>query len=734
MRTITLLTLILSGTLLWAQGLDVRGVVADSATGERIPYANITVRGTTRGASTNLNGFYLITNLPFGTYELAASAVGYRTEVRKVVVRGREPVVVSFRLSQRTVEFSEIIVESERVVEKLDAASIHVLGEQQILDVPSAGVPDVFRSLTLLPGIVSTSDVSSKFFVRGGAGDQNLILLDGMRIYNPFHAFGVYSVFDPDIIRSAQVMTGAFPAGYGNRLSSVVNLSTRQGNSSRLAGRAEANFLSGKLLLEGPITGGNSWLASGRTSLTDRGLKHFLRNPSPVSFYDAFLKATIGSETGRNSFRGFISGDDITSPNPQEPDHSWRSYALAVSLSGLAYERIYVDGTVYSSSFKIRRDTKQSNVIFPAESRVGDDGMRIDLTIHTEESGLFMTGFQFDLPDYEFKFTTNANTERTFQSTDTEIWLWLRHQNDFEIFQTDLGVHLDVVSLASKGPSLQALQPRASLALRLSDLWRARLSFGVYNQRVITISNEDDITSLFEAWISIRDPLRPEEAHHYVAGVEGLLTDVLSIDLQAYYKNYPSIVLYNREKYFPEDPDYINGTGKAYGGELLARFASSLLDLYASYALGWTQVTTGGFVYAPRYDRRHTVNTLGVLHPLNNLDIAIRWEFGSGYPFTQTIGYYDRLLLGNLGSGPWYGEMGIPYSILGEKNAARLPDYYRIDASVTYHFTFEPLRGSIGLNLANLTNRKNILYYDRKTGQRVHMLDFFPSASLRVEY
>ena len=174
----------------------------------------------------------------FGDLESTALAVLERRPLRK----GPRP---------------DIIVESERVMEKLDAASIHVLGEQEILEVPSAGPQDVFRSLTLLPGIISTSDVSSKFYVRGGAGDQNLILLDGMRIYNPFHAFGVYSVFDPDIINSAEVCTGAFPAGYGNRLSSVVNLTTKQGNSSRLAGRAEANFLSGKLMLEGPIKGAN---------------------------------------------------------------------------------------------------------------------------------------------------------------------------------------------------------------------------------------------------------------------------------------------------------------------------------------------------------------------------------------------------------------------------------------------------------------------------------------------
>jgi hypothetical protein len=257
--------------------------------------------------------------------------------------------------------------------------------------------------------------------------------------------------------------------------------------------------------------------------------------------------------------------------------------------------------------------------------------------------------------------------------------------------------------------------------------------YGAFNQRAITISNEDDIISLFEAWIPVPKELHTEEAHHFVLGAEGILSPGFTLGVQSYYKRYSSLVLYNREKFFPTDPDYINGTGKAYGAEALARFGSSLVDVFLAYSFGWTQVTSSGLTYSPRYDRRHTINLLGVIHPLEAMDVALRWEYGSGYPFTQTVGYYDRMLFGNIGGGQLYGETGVPYSILGPKNAARLPAYYRIDGSITYRFEFHLVRGSVGVSVANLTNRRNILFYDRTTGQQITMLDFFPSATLKLE-
>jgi hypothetical protein len=554
-----------------------------------------------------------------------------------------------------------------------------------------------------------------------------------MRIYNPYHAFGIFSVFDPDIINAVEVYTGAFPAGYGNRLSSVLNLTAKQGNMTRLAAKTELNFLATKLQLEGPIFSGNSWIISGRKSLFDGSYKHFLGRTVPVSFYDLFFKATNGGETGRTSVRGFFSGDEISSDNPDEPDHSWENRSLAISVSGLAYDRVYVDAVAYSSSFRVKRDAKGSTVARPAESSVSDDGLRMEFTIHTDARDMFLTGFQFDIPEFEYKFSTRANAEQEFSDVDTELWLWFRHLKEYKHFQTDLGVHIDAVSLFSEGPSLRALQPRLSLGYKIGDLWQAKLMYGAFNQRAITISNEDDIISLFEAWIPVPKELHTEEAHHFVLGVEGILSANLTLGVQSYYKRYASLVLYNREKYFPTDPDYINGTGKAYGAEALARFGSSLVDVFLAYSFGWTQVTSSGLTYSPRYDRRHTINLLGVIHPLEVMDIALRWEYGSGYPFTQTVGYYDRMLFGNIGGGQLYGETGVPYSILGPKNAARLPAYYRIDGSITYRFEFNLVRGSVGVSVANLTNRRNILFYDRTTGQQITMLDFFPSATLKLE-
>ena len=717
-----------------AQTVDVRGVVVDSATGERIPYATVVVKPINRGAATNLSGFYIIPGVPVGTYVIVASAVGYSDVLKTVRLRGAEPITVGFSLPQSPVQLSEVVVQGEQSLEKLDAASLHVIGRDDVQKIPGVGQEDLLRAMQVLPGVASTADVSAKFYVRGGAGDQNLILLDGMRIYSPYHAFGIFSVFDSDIIRTAEVFTGAFPAGYGNRLSSVVNLTTKQGNVSRVAASSELNFLAAKALVEGPIGGNDSWIVSGRKSLFDGSYKHFVGSSLPISFYDLFFKGTIGTETGRASGRGFISGDRIVSDNPDEPDYSWENRSFAASVSGLANDRLYVDALVYSSSFTVTQDAKASSVIRSAESSILDNGVRLDLSLHTDAQDLLDAGFEFDFPEYDYSYSTPVGDRLEFNSIETELWLWSRYIKQIGRVKTDVGIHIDALSLFDNGPTLGTLQPRVNVRYQLSDLWSASLSYGTFDQREITISNEDDIISLFEAWIPIPSGLKPEEAHHYVAGVEGLLSSNLSLSVQSYLKNYTSIVVYNRDKLYPTDPDFVNGTGRAYGGEILARFRSAVLDAYLSYALAWTRVTNGGVTYPPRYDRRHTINLLGVVHPLRDVDVAVRWEFGTGYPFTQSAGYYDRLLFEGIGNGQPVEESGNRYAVLGEKNAARLPAYYRIDASVTYHFVLSPFRGSVGASVANLTDRKNILSYDRKTGQRINMLDFFPSATVKVEF
>jgi hypothetical protein len=334
--------------------VDIRGIVTDSTNGERLPGVNVRVEGTGRGWVTNVNGFYLIAAVPRGRHTVTASAVGYWSRGLTVDVEGSEPISLNIVLVPRVIESSEVMIEGEREEEAVQrSASIHIVTPHDLQQVPSAAQADLFRTMELLPGISSTSDVNSKFYVRGGAGDQNLVLLDGMKLFNPFHAYGSFGVLDPQIIKSAEIYTGAFPANYGDRLSSVVNVTTRDGNRSNFAANAGINFLSANLGLEGPINGDNSWLVSGRKSLFAGTLQRIVPSAAPASFYDLFFKGTTGSSTERVVIRGFISDDRITPVDPAQPDHRWRSAALAGVVSGLITDRIYMDLTLDVSSSEV---------------------------------------------------------------------------------------------------------------------------------------------------------------------------------------------------------------------------------------------------------------------------------------------------------------------------------------------------------------------------------------------
>ena len=331
-----------------------------------MPGVHLQLRGTTKGATTNDIGFYIITSVSPGDYDVIVSAVGYERKILRVQVRGGEPLTLNVKLAVRLIQTGEVVVQSEGIsglAEK--SASVHVMRPQELQTIPAVAQNDLLRSIQMLPGITSTSDVSAKFFVRGGAGDQNLILLDGMKIYNPFHAFGLFSILDPDIVKAAEIYTGAFPAGYGDRLSSVVNVTTKEGNLSRVSGNASINFLSGKLELDGPFSDDNSWLVSGRSSLFSNSINKLIPNPAPTTFYDLFAKGTVGTPTGRIGVRAYVSGDDVTPSDPVQPDHSWRNAAMSAVLSGLADDRTYFDASLSYSYSKITRTPKQTSSVTP---------------------------------------------------------------------------------------------------------------------------------------------------------------------------------------------------------------------------------------------------------------------------------------------------------------------------------------------------------------------------------
>jgi hypothetical protein len=719
-----------------AQLSDIYGVVTDSLTRQRIPFANVTVVGTGRGAATNNVGFYLVPKMAPGTYEVTASVMGYGRSTRTVSLKSSQSIELNFQLPPVSIEVQEVVVSGTRKRLEVETnPSVHVLDKQDIKMIPVTAQQDLLQALKILPGIVSTSDVSSRFYVRGGAGDQNLFYFDGIRIYYPFHALGIFSVFNPNVVENVEVYTGAFPPGYGGRLSSVVNVMTRDGRADRIAARANINLLSVEAEAEGPLTSSSSWLLDARKSLSNQTFSKIVGQEIPVSFYDATFKMSVQpSGVQKFNLTFLTSGDKLASSSPDEPNYSWQSTGMSISGTDLPTERIFVQWLVYGSIYTADRDAKQSRIITPTSTFVKHYGIRTTATMYTGPKDLYNFGFEFASPSMDYSFYNRLNIHQDISSSFFEASAWARYQAEFGDLTVDGGLHAELAPLLEGGDPVRELQPRLNLSYLAIGTWRLKASYGRFTQRMLTIGNEDDIVSIFDAWIKVPSNLPPEQADHFVAGISGSLTEQISLNLEAYHKRYGSLVVYNQDKLLTTDPDYVQGSGKSDGVELMLRSHSTLFDLYGAYSLSWVQIDNEGLVYYPRYDRRHHINLMAVSHPMKGMNVSLRWEYGSGFPYSQTIGYFDRLTLDNALPGRFEMETGTPFMMLGAKNAARLPAYHRLDASMSYDTKLAGLDVSVGVDLLNVYDKKNIFYFDRRSGQRVNMLSFFPSATVTVKY
>ncbi len=721
---------------LCAQTANIYGVVVDSLTKQRIPFANVSVIGTNRGAASNNIGFYYIPKLAPGTYQIEARLMGYVSVMKKVSLNDDQALELNFELPATAIEIQEVLVNAPRKRLELEmSTSVHVVQKQELKSVPVAAQQDLLQSLKILPGIVSTSDVSSRFYVRGGAGDQNLFLFDGIRIYYPFHALGIFSTFNPNVVDNVEVYTGAFPPGLGGRLSSVVNVLTRDGRADKLTGSANINFLSTEVEIEGPVIGSSSLLVDARKSISSQTYSRIVGQNIPVSFYDATLKFSTQPGGVQKFDATFLSsGDRLQSSSPDQPDYSWRNNGFAVAGSTMPGEQLFLQWLVFGSAYYAERNAKTSKLISRASTSVKHYGLRTSATLYTGPEDLYYFGFEFGVPSLDYSYVNTLGMPQRLSTTFIEPLAWVRYMAKYEGLEFDGGLHIEVGSLMTGGNFADEVQPRLNVSGLLLGTWRAKVSFGRFTQRMLTVGNEDDVISIFDAWIKVPENIPPEQADHYVVGLSGNLSEQTSLNLEAYIKNFNSLVVFNRDKVDPTDPDYVQGTGKSSGVELMLRSKIDWIDLYLAYSLSWARVDNQGLMYYPRYDRRHHLNLMAVAQPAKGLSMSLRWEYGSGFPFSQTVGYFDQLTLGNALPGQFELENGSPYLMLGAKNAARLPAYHRLDANFACVFTLLGFDVSLGLDFLNLYDNKNFFYFDRKIGQSVNMLPFYPSASLTIKY
>jgi hypothetical protein len=733
------ISLILTNCL-YSQGKGIlRGSIIDSTNGEALPFSNIVINELKIGASANSNGYFYLPSIPANKgYDVIVSFVGYTTKIIRVIISANSTTAIKVELAPTSILLKPVERIGERITEKnTPDIGLQRISEKELEILPNGVESDIFRSLQYIPGVQSTSDISARYYVRGSDSNENLVLLDGTTIYNPFHAFGIFSVIDPDMINSAEFYKGGFPANYNGRLSSVMNIITKDGNKNNFDAKASASFLSGKILVEGPIPYG-SFIVTGRKSFSTEILQQFLNNEDvPINFYDLSYKLNYANPNfikgSKIVIEGFSSGDKIASDNPLTQNIDWNNNLFAFKWSQITDSPLFFNIDLHWSEFDGEVDPKLSSAK-PESNKVND------LTFNSSFIYVYDTKDEMDVGMDAKALDTKLYLENSLgavsnigsNGADMSIYALYKFQR-FENFGANIGTYLDLTGLSQAEGSSMQLSPSVNLTYRLLPEVSLKAAWGIYTQQVTTLSDPNEVISLFDPWIITPPYLKPSSAIHYTIGMKTEFTPNLSLDIQGYYKILHNIPILNEDKFTSSDPDLLPGSNESYGWEFQFIYALDIIKFTASYTLGWSYNTLNNWVYYPGYDVRNALNLILNADLGKKWETTIIWVYDSGLPFTQNMGYYDKFYFDNLFSD-WSIYTGyLPIQILADQNLARLPDYHRLDFSITKKFTIWDFACGFDFSIINVYNRKNIFYFNRQTGQRVNMLPFLPTATLDIE-
>ena len=760
-HSISLLILFLCSFHLASAQCTVKGVLFDESNGEAIPFANVVLDGTTHGCATDINGFFLINKVPEGKYTLKVKYVGYEEYSEEITLTKNKIVTKTIHLKPaaqmlNTVEITDSKKEERQMQTQV---SVQKITSSQIQQMPSiGGTADLAQYMQVLPGVSSTGDQGGQLYIRGGSMIQNLCLLDGMIVYNPFHSIGLYSIFETDVILNANIYTGGFGAEYGGRMSSVMDITTRDGNKRHHSGKLGINTFGASLILEGPlkresatskstisylITAKNSYL-----SKTSEKLYNYVDGGLPFDFLDLYGKLSFNSGTGSKcNIFGFRFDDQVLGYQ-SIADYHWNNYGAGTNFMLVTGASAILDGSVAYSDYTITLDDGSND---PKFSEIGGFNASLQITnffgVNKLKYGLSLEGYTTD-----YQFTNEYHKHISQHESSINLSVFATYNLKVGKWLLDPGIRFVYYATLFE-PSLE---PRLAAKYNITPDLRLKLAGGLYSQIFLDARSDNDIVNLFSGFLTgSADLNKPDQfkgenrncvqkAKHAIIGVEYDLTEHVTLNAEFYYKHFDQILNANRNKMYEDgstsdyaDPtsqyykpeylrkDYIIEEGYATGLDFSARVDLERLYLWATYSLGYVERTDEVQTYNPHYDRRHTVNLLATyaLGEWREWEISGRWTFGSGYPFTETQGVYQQLVFpGGITSDYTQenGQYGIHY---GELYKGRLPSYHRLDLGVKRKFSLGT-RSILELSLSatNVYSRKNIFYFNRATYERVNQL------------
>ncbi|MBN1215803.1 MAG: TonB-dependent receptor [Candidatus Lokiarchaeota archaeon] len=716
-----------------------RGLITDSTNGEVLAFCNVYIKSLKTGATTDPRGYFVISSIPSEqTYEVIFSYVGYKTKIDSIYITKNKVTNIDVSLNPTTYETNQIeIIGKDESQENNPDLGLEKIVMKQLSVLPKGIETDILKSLQFLPGVRSTGDISAKYYVRGGSNNQNLILLDGIELYNPFHALGLFSVIDAEIINNAEFYKGGFPAEFGGRISSVLSIISKDGNKNKYSAKLGLSYISGKLMIEGPIPYGSFYL-SGRKSYSTNMIKKLNNEEKiPFDFYDAAFKINFSNpdfiKGSKITLNGFISNDKLINEDPYIENFKWNNELFGFRWFQVGDSPLFFEINLSYSHFLGEIIPNLSNVR-PLKNEVTDFSLKSNYNYIYDNNNEI--NFGIHIKDIKTKYVSEniLGVMTDVGKSGTIISAFGKYKfMQFENLGIDLGTRVNLTRITAGKVGNNTFEPRISINYSLFSGFILKAAYGLYIQDLTTISDEEQIITLLEPWIVTPDYLQPEKSTHYIIGAELNIFAPLQISVEGYYKDISNLHAINNNKFLPNDRDLVDGKGKSYGVEFSIKYPTSILNISTAYSLAWAYKEVEGWKYYPKYDTKHTINFLFDIKLWYGFHLGTIFTFSSGLPFTQISGYYDRLIIDD----PYFKDYTYsncsPYTLLGDRNLGRLPTYHRLDLSLTNKFEISFLRCEAGISILNIYNRKNIFYYKKDTGERVNMLPFLLTGTLSIE-
>ena len=742
------------------KNVTVSGKITDRATGEALPFVTVRVRNAAIGTTANVDGQFTLLSVPTDTSSLIFTYVGY--EPVEIFLAPDAPFMALEVGMSAEATLTEVVITAEReeLLRASEQVSMFKMTPAKLSTLPSLGENDIFRSFQLMPGISAANEHTSGLYVRGGTPDQALTLYDGFTVYNVDHLFGFFSAFNSNSIKDVQLYKGVFDAKYGGRLSSVVEITGKDGNNRRFNAGVDVSLLSMNVWMEQPfgdkfttiLTFRRSWQSPLYNKIFERfSGENETENDNPFArefgaqvsshFYDVNAKATWKPNAKDVYSLSFYNGADNldNSIRPQLPAGfggggpralnigvtdltKWGNTGMSLKWSRRWNERLYSNTLVSYSNYFSTRDRST------AGSFTNADGEEQDIRRGTLENNN-LNDFS-GKTDWEWKFVPGQQLEFGFGATQNDIAysysqsdtakLLDRQSEGFTItaYLQDKASFFKEKLIVTPGIRVSHFSPtgklyyehRANMSLKITDKIKFKAATGLYYQFAKRVIREDILSGSRDFWVlADSNQLPVASSNQYVAGVSWENKNWL-FDVEAYYKTLDGISEYSL-RFEPGRPGQVvnyeeafyNGTGIARGIDFLLQKKYGRFNGWLGYTLGEVRHNFPVYGESDFYasnDVTHEFKVVG-LYKWRKWDFSATWIYATGKPYTAPEGGYQITLL----DGTTQDFLNI-----SAKNANRLPAYHRFDVAATYNFSIAGAPCTIGLSIFNLYNRQNVWY------------------------